>query len=94
MTGKLCLRLVEHHFGRGKPEDDGLNRQQSARLQRIALQRHCQRENELDHQHPTGEKWIVNRRRIGFRIRNAMIVSLYHSGELPRKFWRKASAIV
>ncbi len=66
----------------------------TARLQRVAFQRHGQRKDELNHQHPAGHERIVDRTRIGFSIRKPIMVSLYQVGELPRKFARRASAIV
>ena len=60
ITGKFCLGLVEDHFRRRKPQDDGFNGQQAARLQRIAFQCHRESEDEFDDEHPASDERIVH----------------------------------
>ena len=50
--------LVAHVFGGGHADKYGLDGQQPAGNQRVAFQRHGQREDKLHHQQPSGDKRI------------------------------------
>lgn len=85
---------IGHQFmldllGRGHADQHGFDGQQAAGLQRIALERHGQREDELDDQQPAGDEGIEVKA-IGLISRNRRIAALYHWGALPRKFLAKA----
>ena len=53
---KVVLGFPVDRVGRRQADDDSLDGQQTARLQRIALERHGQREDELGHQQPAGRE--------------------------------------
>jgi hypothetical protein len=53
---KVCGKLLFYMIGSGHADRHCLKRQQPARQQRIAFQRHGQRKNELCHQQPAGGK--------------------------------------
>ncbi|MNC46120.1 hypothetical protein D3C75_951230 [compost metagenome] len=52
---EIMLQLVIQRLGRGHAQHQGLGHQQATRHQRVALERHAQGKDELDHQHPTGD---------------------------------------
>ncbi|MNZ58354.1 hypothetical protein D3C78_763600 [compost metagenome] len=52
---EIVLQLVIQRLGRGHAQHQGLGHQQATRHQRVALERHAQGKDELDHQHPTGD---------------------------------------
>ena len=58
MTGKFSSPR-ETPLGRGQAEDDRLNGQQPAGLQRVTLERHRQRKDKLEHQDPAGDERIM-----------------------------------
>ncbi|MNY32094.1 hypothetical protein D3C86_1662870 [compost metagenome] len=45
-------QLVIQRLGRGHAQHQGFDHQQATRHQRVALERHAQGEDELDHQQP------------------------------------------
>ena len=48
-------RLVVDALGAGQADDDTLERDEATRLERVALQRHGEGEDELGHEHPPGD---------------------------------------
>ena len=57
---KILFGFVNDAFRRRQPQQNCLDSQKTARLQRVAFQRHGQRENELRHQGPASHMWIDN----------------------------------
>ena len=57
---EVDLGLVEHHLGRCEAQDDRLDGEQPAGLQRIALERHGQCEYEFEDEHPARDERIVD----------------------------------
>ena len=53
---EVVLHLLEDVPGAGHADEQRFDGEQAPRLQRIAAQRHRQREDELQHQHPAGDE--------------------------------------
>src|SRR5690606_23775245 len=53
---EVCFRFVKHIVRGSEAEQQRLNHKQPAGLQRVTLERHREREDELEQQHPAGNE--------------------------------------
>ncbi len=51
---------MEDRLGRRQADDNGLDCEKPARLQGVALERHCKRKNELEDEHPARNERTVD----------------------------------
>ena len=68
---EAALHFVEDGVGVGQPQEQRLDGEQAPRLQRIALERHRQGEDELQHQHPAGDVGAEHEERDGVQDQKA-----------------------
>ncbi|MND75361.1 hypothetical protein D3C80_669750 [compost metagenome] len=82
---KVVLQLFIQRLRRGHAQQQGFDHQQAAGHQRVALERHAEGKDELDHQHPAGHHGAKGEQQQGIEQQEQAQGGLVPARRLPEK---------